>query len=166
MVEDIPCTSLKALLERAYSALPAIEGRFGHLAGLRVVVDRARAAQTVNAGPPVTIATPGDRVRDVWLTNGTPQNTADDTPIVAGGAVAAGCAPIDLATTDFTAKDGDAYPFTALGLTFTPVGALYNQAFEDYIVAPAAQGGLGGTVTAAQYPEVPSGVRRITILGD
>ena len=120
----------------------------------------------MNVGPPVTIATQGERVRDVWLTNGTPQNTADDTQIVAGGAVAAGCAPIDLATTDFTAKDGDAYPFTAQGLTFTPVGALYNQAFEDYIVAPAAQGGLGGTVTAARYPEVPSGVRRITILGD
>ena len=166
VVEDIPCTSLKALLERAYSALPAIDGRFGHLAGLRVVVDPTRTAQTVNVGPPVTIATQGERVRDAWLTNGTPQNTADDTQIVAGGAVAAGCAPIDLATTDFTAKDGDAYPFTAQGLTFTPVGALYNQAFEDYIVAPAAQGGLGGTVTAARYPEVPSGVRRITILGD
>ena len=75
-------------------------------------------------------------------------------------------ATFSIATTDFTAKDGDAYPFTAQGLTFTPVGALYNQAFEDYIVAPAAEGGLGGTVTAARYPEVPSGVRRITILGD
>jgi 5'-nucleotidase/UDP-sugar diphosphatase len=166
VVEDIPCTSLKALLERAYSALPAIDGRFGHLAGLRVVVDPARTAQVVNIGPPVTITTPGERVRDVWLDNGTPQNTADDTQLVANGAVAGGCAPVDLATTDFTAKDGDAYPFTTQGLTFTPVGALYNQAFEDYIVAPVAQGGLGGTVTAARYPEVPSGVRRITILGD
>ncbi len=79
-------------------------GRFGHLAGLRVVVDPARAAQTVNVGPPVTIATPGERVRDVWLTNGTPQNTADDTQLVAGGAVVAGCAPVDLATTDFTRR--------------------------------------------------------------
>ena len=155
VVEDIPCTSFKALLERAYSALPLIDGRFGHLAGLRVVVDPARTAQTVNVGPPVTIATTGERVRDVWLTNGTPQDTADDTQIVAGGAVAAGCAPIDLATTDFTAKDGDAYPFTAQGLTFTPVGALYNQAFEDYIVAPAAAGGLGGTVTAARTRRSP-----------
>ena len=102
----------------------------------------------------------------MWLDNGTPQITGDDTQLVSNGAVVAGCAAVDLATTDFTAKDGDAYPFTDLGLTFTPVGALYNQAFEDYIVAPTAQGGLGGTVTAAQYPEVPSGVRRITIIGD
>jgi 5'-nucleotidase len=165
VVEDIPCASFKELLERAYSAIPLIDGRFGHLAGVRVEVDPARPAQVVSPAP-VTIVTPGQRVRNVWLTNGTPQNTADDTQLVADGAVVAGCAPLDLATTDFTAKDGDSYPFTALGLTFTPVGALYNQAFEDYIVAPTAQGGLGGTVTAAQYPEIPSGVRRITILGD
>ncbi|MET0770484.1 MAG: bifunctional metallophosphatase/5'-nucleotidase, partial [Solirubrobacteraceae bacterium] len=142
VVEDIPCTSLKALLERAYSALPAIDGRFGHLAGLRVVVDRARTAQVINPTPPVAVTVPGERVRDVWLDNGTPQNTADDTQLVAGGAVVPGCAAVDLATTDFTAKDGDGYPFVSQGLTFTPVGALYNQAFEDYIVAPAAQGGL------------------------
>jgi hypothetical protein len=45
-------------------------------------------------------------------------------------------------------------------------GALYNQAFEDYIMAPVSDGGLGGTITAAQYPTVPTGVRRITIAGD
>jgi hypothetical protein len=33
-------------------------------------------------------------------------------------------------------------------------------------MAPASAGGLGGVVTAAQYPMVPSGVPRITIAGD
>jgi hypothetical protein len=74
---------------------------------------------------------------------------------------------VDLATVDFTVRDGDRYPFTAQGLTtFFSVGALYNQALEDYIMAPASAGGLGGLVTSAQYAMVPSGVRRITIAGD
>jgi 5'-nucleotidase / UDP-sugar diphosphatase len=85
---------------------------------------------------------------------------------VSNGAVVPGCASVDLATVDFTARDGDSYPFISQGLTFTAVGALYNQALEDYIMAPAASGGLAGVVTAAQYAMVPSGVRRITIAGD
>jgi hypothetical protein len=135
---------------------------------MRVEVDPSRPAQVVNFGPPVTIATAGERMRNLWLTNGTLQNTADDTQLIANGTAVAACPAVDLATTDFSARDGDAYPFTAQGLTFSPVGALYNQAFEDYIVAPTSQGGLGGTITAAQYPELPpaGAARRITILGD
>jgi hypothetical protein len=82
------------------------------------------------------------------------------------GAAVAGCQPLDLGTTDFTARDGDRYPFTAQGLTPISVGALYNQALEDYIAAQTSAGGLGGTVTATQYPQLPVGVKRITIAGD
>ena len=168
VVEDIGCEQFRQILERAYSGLPGIAGQFAHLAGARVEVDPTRPVQVVNMGPPVTIATPGQRVRNLWLTNGTPSNTADDTQLIANGTAVASCPTFDLATTDFSARDGDAYPFTAQGLTFIPVGALYNQAFEDYIVAPTAQGGLGGTITAAQYPVLPpaGAVRRITIAGD
>jgi 5'-nucleotidase/UDP-sugar diphosphatase len=168
VVEDVGCEQLRQILERAYSALPGIAGQFAHLSGMRVVVDPSRPAQVINIGPPVTIATPGQRVRELWLTNGTPQNMADDTPLIQNGTAPAGCATVDLATTDFSAKDGDAYPFSTQGLFPIAVGALYNQAFEDYIVAPTSQGGLGGVITAAQYPEAPvaGGVRRITILGD
>jgi 5'-nucleotidase/UDP-sugar diphosphatase len=167
VVEDIGCEQFRQILERAYSGLPGITGQFAHLAGARVEVDPSRPAIVVSAAP-VTITTPGQRVRNLWLTNGTPQNIADDTQLIANGTAVANCPTIDLATTDFSARDGDAYPFTGQGLTFQPVGALYNQAFEDYIVAPTAQGGLGGTVTAAQYPEFPpaGAVRRITIAGD
>jgi hypothetical protein len=76
---------------------------------------------------------------------------------------------VDLATVDFTARDGDNYPFRSQGLTtFHSVGAIYNQALEDYIMAPTSAGGLGGVVTAAQYPPAPplTAVRRITIQGD
>ena len=34
------------------------------------------------------------------------------------------------------------------------------------IAAPTSAGGLGGRVTAAQYPQLPVGVKRITIAGD
>ncbi len=169
VVENIGCEQLRQVLERAYSGLPGITGQFAHLAGMRVEVDPSRPAIVVNlAANPVTITTPGQRVRNLWLTNGTPQNTADDSQMIANGTAVAGCPTVDLATTDFSARDGDAYPFRTQGLTFIPVGALYNQAFEDYIVAPTAQGGLGGTVTAARYPESPpaGAVRRITIQGD
>ena len=105
-------------------------------------------------------------MRDVWLTNGTPQNTADDTQIVAGGAVARAAPRSTSRRPTSPRRTATRIRSGARGSTFTPVGALYNQAFEDYIVAPVAQGGLGGVVTAAQYPEAPSGVRRITILGD
>ena len=168
VMEDIGCAQFRQLLERGYSGLPAITGQFANIAGMRVEVDPAQPVQVVSAAPaPVTIVTPGQRVRNLWLMNGTPQNTADDTQLVAGGTVVPGCAPIDLATVDFTLRDGDRYPFTGQGLTtFTAVGALYNEALEDYIMAPAASGGLAGVVTSAQYPMVPSGVRRITIAGD
>jgi 5'-nucleotidase / UDP-sugar diphosphatase len=168
VVEDVGCEQLRQLLERGYSGLPGIAGQFANIAGMRVVVDPAQPVQVVSPAPdPVTIVSPGQRVRDLWLMNGTPQNPLDDTQLVSGGAVVPGCAPVDLATVDFTARDGDRYPFTAQGLTtFHSVGAIYNQALEDYIMGPTSAGGLGGVVTAAQYPTPPTGVRRITIQGD
>jgi 5'-nucleotidase / UDP-sugar diphosphatase len=166
VVEDVGCEQLRQLLERGYSGLPAITGQFANIAGMRVEVDPSQPVQVVSAAPPVGIITPGQRIRNLWLTNGTPQNTGDDTQLVSGGAAVPGCAPVDLATVDFTARDGDRYPFSGQGLTFTSVGAIYNQALEDYIMAPTSAGGLGGVVTAAQYPTPPTGVRRITIQGD
>jgi 5'-nucleotidase / UDP-sugar diphosphatase len=168
VVEDVGCEQLRQLLERGYSGLPGIAGQFANVAGMRVEVDPSQPVQVVSAAPaPVTLVTPGQRIRNLWLMNGTPQNPADDTQLVSNGAVVPGCAPVDLATVDFTARDGDRYPFTDQGLTtFASVGAIYNQALEDYIMAPASAGGLGGVVTAAQYPQVPVGVRRITIAGD
>jgi 5'-nucleotidase len=77
--------------------------------------------------------------------------------IVTGGAVQPG-GPIDIATIDFSARGGDMYPFR--GAPFTTLGVVYQQALFNYIVDPAAQGGLGGVISAAQYPE--GGEGRIT----
>lgn len=166
VVEDIEREELRQLLERAYSGLPGITGQFANISGMRVEVDASFPAQVISAAPaPVTIVTPGQRVRNLWLDNGTPSNTADDTQLIASGVAVAGPS-IDLATVDFTAKDGDRYPFSAQGLVPLNVGSIYNQALEDFIAAPTNVGGLGGVVTAARYPAVPTGVRRITIAGD
>jgi 5'-nucleotidase len=168
VVEDVSCEQLRQLLERGYQGLPTIQGRFANIAGMRVEVDPSQTAQVITGQPPIQITTPGQRVRNLWLDNGTPQSTADDTQLIGNGSAVANCPSVDLATIDFLTNDGDGYPFTFQGLTGIAVGALYNEALEDYIAAPTGSGGLGGTVTAAQYPPAPpaGSVQRITIAGD
>ena len=78
----------------------------------------------------------------------------DGTKIVANGAVVAGAPSVNLATTNFTANDGDSYPFTGLaagrrGRALPAVAVRLHHA------------DLGGAVTAAQYPAGGSG--RITL---
>ena len=51
-----------------------------------------------------------------------------------------------IATIDFLAKGGDQYPYR--GAPFTILGLTYQQALADYIV-----NGLGGVISAADYPE-------------
>ncbi|HVY55207.1 MAG TPA: bifunctional metallophosphatase/5'-nucleotidase, partial [Thermodesulfobacteriota bacterium] len=77
--------------------------------------------------------------------------------IVTGGAVQPGD-PINIATIDFSARGGDQYPFR--GAPFTTLGVVYQQALFNYITDSAANGGLAGVISAADYPE--SGEGRIT----
>jgi 5'-nucleotidase len=115
--------------------MPVADGRFAQVGGFRFTYDATRTAQVVNdAG---TVLTPGDRVRSVVLDDGT--------VIVANGAVVAGPG-ISVATNDFSARGGDQYPFR--GLPFTTVGLTYQQALALYLTD-----GLGGVVSAADYPE-------------
>jgi 5'-nucleotidase len=85
------------------------------------------------------VTTPGTRVREITL--------ADGTPIVSGGAVVAGAPSLDVATIDFLARGGDQYPFR--GASFVTLGVTYQQALENYLEQP---GGLNGLITAARYP--------------
>jgi hypothetical protein len=78
----------------------------------------------------------------------------DGSVIVAAGVVVDGAA-LNIATIDFLARGGDQYPYR--GAPFTNVGATYQQALANYIVD-----GLGGEITAADYPE--GGEGRITRL--
>ncbi len=80
--------------------------------------------------------TPGSRVLEVELDDGT--------AIVAGGAVVAG-PDLTVATIDFLARGGDQYPYR--GAPFTSLGVSYQQALANYI-----ETGLGGMITAADYP--------------
>ena len=71
----------------------------------------------------------------------------DGAVIVGGGRVVPGPA-LTVATIDFLARGGDEYNFQ--GAPFTVLGVTYQQALANYLQFPA---GLGGTVTAADYPE-------------
>lgn len=135
VVPDVPRTQFREIMENAVSGLPAADGRFAQVGGFRFSYDPAGTAQQVDdAG---TVLTPGSRIVDVTLDDGT--------PIVVGGVVQDGPG-ISVATNDFSARGGDQYPFR--GLPFTSVGVSYQQALADYLVDD-----LAGTVTAADYPE-------------
>jgi 2',3'-cyclic-nucleotide 2'-phosphodiesterase (5'-nucleotidase family) len=143
VVPEVPRETFKELLENAVSRVEAVDGRFAQVAGFRFTYDPAGQAQVID---PVTgaITTPGTRVQDVTLDDGT--------VIVAGGQVQPGAA-LDVATIDFLARGGDQYPFG--GAPFTTLGISYQQALRNYLTGP-----LGGVVTAAQYPA--GGEGRIT----
>ena len=147
IVPNIPPAQFKQLLERAFSGLPAAAGQFAQIAGFRVVVDVTKTAQVLDADG--NIVTPGERVQQVTLDNGT--------MIVDGGTVLPGAPSVNIATIDFLAQGGDGYPFA--GAPFMTVGVSYQQALFNLIVDDEA--GLGGLISAAQYPE--GGEGRITI---
>jgi len=68
---------------------------------------------------------------------------------VKNGAVVPG-GPINLATIDFLARGGDCYP---LGdIDFVRVGQSYQQALASFVAD-----GLGGTISAADYPAEGTG---------
>ena len=67
----------------------------------------------------------------------------------------AGAPTVNIATTNFTANNGDAYPFN--GLPSVAAGVPYQQSLFDYITLD-----LNRTVTAAQYPAGGSGRTTIT----
>jgi len=82
-----------------------------------------------------TVLTPGTRVLEVALDDGT--------PIVSAGAVVPG-PYLTIAIASFLANGGDQYPFR--GAPFTTVGVTYQQALANYIVD-----GLGGDISGADY---------------
>jgi 2',3'-cyclic-nucleotide 2'-phosphodiesterase (5'-nucleotidase family) len=144
VVPDVPRAQFKEILENAVSRTPLADGRFAQVAGFSFTYDVSGTAQMVTDDG--VVLTPGNRVQDVVLDDGT--------VIVENGAVVDGPG-INVATNDFSARGGDQYPFR--GLPFTTVGVTYQQALADLLVD-----GLGGVVSAADYPE--GGEGRITQL--
>ena len=145
VVPNIPPAQFKELLENAVSRIPLADGRFAQVSGFRLTYDASAQAQVVDdAG---NVLTPGFRVKEVELDNGT--------QIVTNGIVVPGAPNVSIATNDFSARGGDQWPFR--GAPFTTIGVTYQQALSNYI-----QGPLGGLITSADYPE--GGEGRITRL--
>ncbi|MGH2663446.1 MAG: bifunctional metallophosphatase/5'-nucleotidase [Actinomycetota bacterium] len=144
VVPDIPRSQFKEILENAVSRVEFVDGRFAQIAGFSMTWDSTGTPQELDADG--NVVTPGTRVVDVTLSDGT--------PIVDGGSVVPG-AGLNIATIDFSARGGDQYPFR--GAPFTTLGVSYQQALEAYIEVT-----LGGLITASAYPE--GGEGRITRL--
>jgi 2',3'-cyclic-nucleotide 2'-phosphodiesterase (5'-nucleotidase family) len=134
VVEDVPRSTIKALLENAVSLRPGADGRFAQISGFRYSYDTTGTAQVTAVDG--TILVPGTRVQDVVLDDGT--------VLVESGAVVPGD-PIDVATIDFLARGGDQYPL--IGLPFTTLGITYQQALAEQLTDV-----LGGVVSATDYP--------------
>lgn len=144
VVEDIPRAQFKEILENAVSRVEFGDGRFAQIAGFSFSWDPTGVGQVLDADGNVT--TPGTRVRNAALDDGT--------VLIADGSVVPG-PDLTVATIDFLARGGDQYPFR--GAPFTTVGFTYQQALANYI-----RNGLGGLITAADYPD--GGEGRITRL--
>ncbi|MCC6713290.1 MAG: 5'-nucleotidase C-terminal domain-containing protein [Candidatus Dadabacteria bacterium] len=151
IVPAIPREQFKEIMENAVSAVENADGRFAQVSGFSMVYDPAGTPQVLDEE--LNVVTPGTRVRSITLDTGE--------VIVADGAVVPGEA-IDIATIDFSARGGDMYPFR--GAPFTTLGVVYQRALYNYIVDPVAEGGLGGVISSADYPE--GGEGRITTAGD
>ncbi len=142
MIPAITREQLRETLEHSVSNVEQVDGRFRQISGMRIAWD------------PTTPV--GSRIISATLDSGE--------ELIADGAVQPG-AGITAATVDFTAAGGDG--FTTLGsLPFHRSSVFAQAALRDYIVTPVADGGLGGSITAARYPEVPSpgdGVRIVRV---
>ncbi len=136
-VVEITADELVSALENGFSRLGGGSGRFPQISGFSVVVDEADGS-----------------ILRVTLDDGTVLFTEDDGLITPGFT-------LSLVTNSFTAAGGDSYDEFADN-TFIDLGLLYAQPLIDYIQADRADGGLGGTVLASDYPVAEFG--RIQII--
>ena len=147
VVGEISRETLRALLERAVSSVPGAGGQFAQVSGFTFDYDPTAAAREVDRSSDCSvIGSPGERVRNVTLDDGT--------VIVRNGSVVPG-APVVLAIVDFLARGGDCYPLREVETT--RLGVTYQQALAEYIAHD-----LGGVIGAADYPT--DGGDRITAL--
>jgi 5'-nucleotidase len=148
---EISRVQFKEILENAVSRsqpddIPGGTGRFAQISGFKFTFSGSGTAQELN--PDGTVATPGTRVVDVVLDDGS--------EIVSDGVVVPG-SDIVVATIDFLARGGDQYPFR--DEPFTVLGVSYQQALSNYMQDVA---GINGLISAVDYPE--DGEGRITEL--
>lgn len=141
---NVPASQFKEMLEASVRLAPAQNGGFLQCAGFKFFYESFRTAQTLDAN--FNVVTPGQRVRDVVLNDGT--------VLVRCGQVVPGAPDVCIATNAFTANNGDAIPFRNLPKTI--VGVSYQQALYNYITEPT---GLNGVISAIDYPVAPGEYR-------
>jgi 2',3'-cyclic-nucleotide 2'-phosphodiesterase (5'-nucleotidase family) len=148
VVPEVTPEDFQALLENAVSRINAAgesegsgTGRFAQIAGFSFTYDSRLDA--------------GSRVLEAALDDGT--------VMIESGEIALTARNVHVAIVDFLARGGDEYFGGPPGRSeFFILGTSYQQALADYIQAPAGEGGLGGLISAAQFPE--GGEGRITNL--
>lgn len=145
IVEPIPASQLKELLENGVSRVEAQNPRFPQVAGMSFTFDPNGTAQQVDADGNVIVA--GTRIQELTLTGGT--------VIVQNGQVVPNAPDVGVATLNFLTQGGDQYPFR--GAPATNVGLTYREAFLQFV-----SDNLSGTISSADYPE--GGEGRITSL--
>lgn len=155
--EEIDPNGLKDILENAVSrieldpttgeAAPTGDGtgRFAQIAGFNFEFNPTLTAIEIDVDGNIT--TSGERVINVTLDDGT--------AIIEDGQVLPDAPSVSLAIVDFLARGGDQYPFG--DNEFTNLGVTYQQALANYITNE-----LGGTISAADYPEVGEGRTLVT----
>ena len=134
MIENIPPAQFKEILENAISKVEFVNGRFAQVSGFSFVWDPTGTPQEIDVNG--NIVTPGTRVLEAMLEDGT--------PIITAGAIAPGAPDLNIATINFLATGGDQYPFN--GAPYTTMGVTYQQAVFNYISS-----GLGGLIANADY---------------
>jgi hypothetical protein len=137
--EDIPADVFKSILETSVSEFG--HGRFGQWSGVIFSADPAAPGRVIDPNT-CAVSVPGSRVLDAWV--------GGIQIFDGGGFVGPAGWTIDLATNDFLMRGGDCYDFGPGD--FTTVGVTDQQALTQYLVTATADGGLGGTISAADYP--------------
>jgi len=134
VVEDLPVTQLKVLLENAVSRVEFVDGRFAHIAGMTFTWESTGTSNV-------------DRVKQIEIEGTVVYDEA-------AGGFPDPSLTFDVATIDFLARatepdgsGGDGYNFG--GLPFTTLGVTYEQAVLNYLAGP-----LAGVITEAAYPNV------------
>ena len=138
-VTIVPCISpkqLKEILENAVSRVTFMDGRFAQISGFSMLWDPKANPQISNDKG--NIITPGKRIREIRLNNGT--------YIVRYDEILKDAPPVTIATINYLARGGDGFHFRDAG--FTILGVTYQQALVNFI-----REGLNGVITSEQYPE-------------
>ena len=142
-VPNITPQKLKDLMEWGVAARTPDEsngnGKFPQISGFKIVVSGSPPPPRRRRRPARRSPSRAPRIQSITLDNGT--------KIVENGAVVAGAPNVNLATTNFTANNGDTYPFSG------PFQLLDRRRTRTSSrCSTTSRPDLGGVVTAAQVP--------------